>query len=856
MKFNLPSYLLKRFSILAFLLILSFCGRAQSILIKGYVRDSLTGAPIPNVSIFFKGSFGVLSDSTGHYSLFASKTVSKDPHMQVTYVGYKPSSIKIDFDIKDQEVDIKLMPASNDLQDVVVKQKKEKYRNKDNPAVELIKKIIAHRDENKMNAYNTAKYSEYEKMVLSVSNFPKKIANKKYFKQYQFLLNNVDTSKVPGEKLMPIYLDETSSENYFQKQPAKSKKIIIGKNRVNFGEYFDTRGIGKYLASLYQDVNIYENNIPLFGNQFLSPIANSAPAFYQFFIIDTVEINGDRLVHMSFFPRNAENMLFKGNLYVTLDGHYAVEKINLYSPSKINLNLLKRLSISLDFRKQNDGKYLLVKSDLIGSFGVFKKGMGIYSERLVSYNNFETNVNIPSATFNGPTEVVQDSANKKPPTFWTDNRTGNLSLAESKVIDNIDSLQKMKSFKTAMDWTSFITTGYKQAGPLEIGPVYTFYSFNPIEGSRVSLGGRTTPKLSHSFFLDGYGAYGFTDQKWKYFGSATYSFTHKPTYIFPQHFIRASYLKDTKIPGQELQFVQDDNFLYSFKRGTNDKYTYNNIFRLDYTKEFENHFSYNIDLKYWQQSPAGALNFRYPTVNNNPQKQLTNITTGEIGIDLRYAPHEVFYENESYRVPLVNKYPVFELRYLLGIKGLLGGNYNYQNIEANIFKRFYLSQFGYTDITFDGGYVAGSLPFPLLDLAHANQTYAYQLESFNLMNFMEFATDHYASLMVDHYFNGYILNKIPLIKKLKWRSLIEGKLMYGGLRDENNPAINTNQLAFPTTNGDPSTFAFQKQPYFEAGVGIYNIFKILRVDYIWRFSYLDHPNIPTSGIRFRVKFNF
>lgn len=856
MKIHLTHFPKKHFLTLALFIILSFCGKAQSILIKGYVYDSLSGAPVPNVSVFFKGSFGVLTDSTGHYSLIASKIVSKDPNIQYTYVGYKTFSEKINFDIKEQTVNVKLLPTSDKLQDVVVKEKKEKYRNKDNPAVELIKKIIAHRDENKMTAYNTAKYSEYEKMVLSVSNFPKKISDKKYFKQYQFLLNNVDTTKVPGEKLMPIYLDETSSENYYQKSPTKTKKIIIGKNRVNFGEYFDTRGIGKYLASLYQDVNIYDNDIPLFGTQFLSPIANSAPAFYRFFIVDTVEKNGNKLVHMSFFPRNSQNILFRGNLYVTLDGHYSVEKINLYSPNKINLNLLKQLSISLDYQKQPDGKYLLIKSDLIGSFGVFKKGLGVFSERLVSYDNFKTNVTIPAGTFNGPTEVVQDSANNKPPTFWANSRIGNLSAAESKVIKNIDSLQKMKSFRTAMDWTSFVTTGYKQAGPLEIGPINTFYSFNPVEGSRARLGGRTTPKFSHSYYLEGYGAYGFTDQKWKYFGSATYSFTHKPTYIFPQHFIKASYLHDTKIPGQELQFVQDDNFLYSFKRGTNDKYTYNNIFRLDYTKEFANHFSYNVDLKYWQQSPAGNLYFNYPATNNTPAKQVTSITSGEIGIDLRYAPHEVFYENEAYRVPLVNKYPVLELRYLLGIKGLLNGNYNYQNIEANIFKRFYLSQFGYTDVTFDGGYVIGKLPFPLLNLAHANQTYAYNLESFNLMNFMEFVTDHYASLMVDHYFNGYILNKIPLIKKLKWRSVIEGKAMYGGLRDENNPAVNTSQMAFPMTDGQPSTYAFQKQPYFEAGVGIYNILKVLRVDYIWRFSYLNHTNISTSGIRFRLKFNF
>jgi hypothetical protein len=275
---------------------------------------------------------------------------------------------------------------------------------------------------------------------------------------------------------------------------------------------------------------------------------------------------------------------------------------------------------------------------------------------------------------------------------------------------------------------------------------------------------------------------------------------------------------------------------------------------LNYKREFGDHLSYEFGFKYWKQSPAGTIAYVKQTGGINDS--IPAITTGELSAEFRWAPHEQFYIGKLYRVPIVNKYPIFDIRYTAGIKGLTGGEYNYHRFDLDVFKRFYLGPIGYTDITIDGGYLIGKVPFALAEIAHANQTYAYQLASYNLMNFMEFISDHYGSIMVDHYFNGFFFNKIPLLKKLKWREVIEAKVLWSGLRAENDPQKNPDQVKFPLTNGLTETFSMNGTPYLEAGFAVANIFKLVRVDFIKRFTYLNHPEIPTWGIRARTKFDF
>ena len=885
-------------------MLISLHGFAQTTTVNGVVRDAVTRLPLSSVTVSIRNvKGGVMTDSLGQFSIRYFKPFSQ---LVFTSVGYKNQTLtlrKDQFARASQDdslqrttspvgalsntpadslsrptaaapgssadsgrsradgsspdlrlIEVYLQPNSSLLGTVTVRNKKQKYRNKDNPAVELIRHVIENKAKNRMEAYEFAEYEKYEKMQLSLNNVSEKVRNSKLTRKYHFLFDNADTTIIEGKSLLPVYLEEKLSHNYYRSNPQKNKTVILAQKKVDFGEFVDMRGVSSYLNRLYEEVNIYDNNISLFTNLFLSPIADMAPTFYMFFIADTVVVNNQPLVRLTFRPRNPNDFLFRGTMYITLDGNYAVQKLNIITSKNINLNFVRELKINQDFERREDGRYLLTKSDVIGDFGILKKGSGIFGERVISFKNFVTNRPIADSIFKGPVLVTLQQAGTEQDSFWLSHRHDSLSTAESKVYANIDSLKNMPSFRRVMDYATLLLAGYKQAGIFEIGPASTFYSFNPVEGFRLRFGGRTTPKFSNRYYFETYGAYGFKDQKWKYFFSSTYSLNNKSVYGFPLNYIRASYQRETKIPGQELQFVQEDNFLLSFKRGNNDKWLYNNYFKLNYVYEFGNHFSYDFGLKYWKQQPAGTIYYVQPSQTG--LDTLRDLTTGELSVQFRWAPNEQFYQGKLYRIPIVNKYPIFTLRYIAGIKGLLGGQYNYQNLTLNIFKRVYLSQLGYSDITLEGGALFGKVPFPLMEIHHANQTYAYQLNSYNLMNFLEFVSDHYVSVDVDHYFNGFFFNKIPLFKKLKWREVVEGKLLYGGVRSENDPDVNTGQIKYPLTDGVKTTFGLKNQPYIEAGFGIANIFKLVRVDFIKRFTYLDHPGLSTFGIRARLKFDF
>jgi hypothetical protein len=313
---------------------------------------------------------------------------------------------------------------------------------------------------------------------------------------------------------------------------------------------------------------------------------------------------------------------------------------------------------------------------------------------------------------------------------------------------------------------------------------------------------------------------------------------------------------DTKIPGSSLQYVDEANFFLSFKRGTNNKYLYDNSYRLDYIHEYENHFSYSFGLNRLTQAPAGSLYF-INTDNNGINRNITGLITAEFTAGLRYAPHEEFYQGKDSRATIPGKYPIFSLDYDAGLKNILGGQYNFQKLHARVDKRMYLSQLGWADVTFEAGHTFGQVPYPLLNLFHANQTYAYDIYSYNLMNFLEFVSDRYESLNIDQHFNGFFFNKIPLFKKLKWREVASVKAIYGGLGDNNNPALHPSLYQLPVTaTGQPITYALGRTPYVEGSVGIENIFKFVRVDMVRRFTYLNHPEVAKWGIRTLFQFYF
>ena len=837
-----------------FLLLYSLNTSYAQTIVRGSIKDAATHEPLQSVSVYFKGGKGVISSLDGSYTL--STFNDKLTVVQFSYVGYKTISKTIIAD-REQEINIELQLADTKRNVIVKTNKRGKYTNKNNPAVELIRKVIENKSKNRLSAYDYISYEQYEKMEVSLTNTPEKLMNNKVFRNFKFVFENKDTTKLIGKAMLPMYMEEKLSQKYFRTNPEKNKTYILGEKKVNYGDYVDAAGISSYLGRLYEDIDIYQNNISLLTNQFLSPISDMAPTFYRFYIADTIEKDGIKLIRLNFTPRNLNDLLFRGTMFITLDGNYSVQKLNMSVSKNANLNFINELKVNQDFEKGPDGRYHVTMTNVIAELTVRKGAKsGVVEERTVSLKNFTINQPGPDSVYTGESVVRLNDPDKVSEAFWLQHRSPQLNEVEEKVYTNIDSLRNLVSYKRIMDIAILISSGYKSIGPYDIGPVAAFYSFNPVEGFRLRFGGRSTARFSKSIYFENYIAYGFVDEKWKYFVAGSYSFNHTSIYSFPHNFLRLSYQYDTEIPGEEMQFVSEDNFLLSFKRGKNDKWLYNNIFKAEYEKEIGKDFRYTAGFKNWKQTPAGVITYLKP--DGPGLKTIPNLTTTELSASIRWSPHQEFYQGKVYRTPIINKYPVFNFRYIAGIKGLVNGEYTYHNLNLSVNKRFFLSFLGISDVLLEGGYIFGNVPYPLLTIHRANQTYSYQLNAYNLMNFMEFVSDRYAALNIDHYFNGFIFNKIPLLRKLKLREVITGKILYGGIRDENNPAINSSTFKFPVDkeSGLPTTYVLNKTPYIEVSAGIMNIFRLLRVDFVKRLTYLDHPDISKWGIRTRIKIDF
>ncbi|HEY0176083.1 MAG TPA: DUF5686 family protein, partial [Pedobacter sp.] len=659
----------KSFYVLILSIFLSASGAsAQSTIVSGTITDARDKNPLPYVTVTFKGSHLVTkTDANGKYRISSTTPYTQ---LQINYVGYKTRVLTV-VPSTEQVINVRLQEESQTLTEVRISSaKKAKYHNKDNPAVELIRKVIEHKPMNRMQSDVAVEYQQYDWMQFSLSNLPDKFKNKKIFRKYQFLFDQQDSTEVGGKNILPIYLRERLSQNYYRKKPEKTKVSMLADKHVNFDEgLVDNNALGTYFERMYADVNIYDNNIIFTNSQFLSPIADGAPAFYKFFITDTVKTHSPNLIELSFIPRNENALLFEGKIYITMDGKYAVQDAFLKTGKGVNINFVRALQVKLNFEEDSIGKYHLSKSHLLVDFGIGSSdGRGFKGERTVIIKGYKTGVLHPDSLYKGLDLVVAPDAEKRSDQFWADNRLDTLAKDKLKIYSNIDTLGKMKSFKRLMDVASILFIGYKQFGPIEVGPFYSFYSYNNLEGFRLRLGGRTTTDFSTRWYFAGYGAYGFKDERWKGYFSGAYSLNNKSIYKFPQSFIRASYQRDVDVPGDESKTaVPEDNFVSSFRRGVNDQFIYSDFYRAEYMQEYENHFSFNLGFRKWTQTPALALT--YDSYADNQLQRVNSITSSEFNLELRYAPHERFYQGKTYRVRTIEKYPVFDLNFSSGIKG-------------------------------------------------------------------------------------------------------------------------------------------------------------------------------------------
>ncbi|MBK6931332.1 MAG: carboxypeptidase-like regulatory domain-containing protein [Saprospirales bacterium] len=820
-------------------------------MIRGQVTDAETRQPVPFAGIGVpETGAGARADAEGRYELHTQQQFHE---LRITALGYQPQTVPVKPGTA-QTIDIALAPENTRLEEVIIKPGK--YRNKNNPAVELIKLVVAHRDENRVENLQTFREEQYEKVIIGFSNLSERLKGKKTLRSIRFLLDNVDTTKLDGLSVVPVFLQENIQDLVLRAEPHSRKLLVRASQSVKFPGYLEQEGINKALRYLNQEVNLYDNYVVLLTDHFLSPVSNLAPMFYRYYPMDTLEVSGIKVVRLAFFPRNKTDMLLQGDLYIALDSTYPVVRATFGVNPEINLNWVKSLELQQNFQRLPSGKWFLAYEDYRMDFGLGQKGAGLFGQRLVSHREPLINTPLPDSLFQKQyADVVYlPGATRTDTAYWAGARHFSLNGAEAATYGNMDSLQNTRLFKNTARALLLASIGYVNAGPhFEIGPINTFYAFNPVEGNRFRMGGRTSSSLSKRFNVDAYTAYGLSDQRWKFGAAVTLALRGTACNQFPINLLRIKYQKDVRIPGQELAQGQTNNLFTSFVRGVNDKFVYYNRFGFEHEREFQNHFSYAVGLEQQTQQPAGALRFDPVDVGqavNDP------LTTTKAYVRLRYAPGEKFFQTATYRQTIDVNY-IATLHYARGIDGFYGGEYNFQEIRASFYKFSNLPPIGYNYLYLEAGGVFGKVPYPLLTIHRANQTYVYQLYSYNLMNFMEFISDRYIALNMDHNFYGFFLNKIPLIRKLKLREMITLKILYGAITPTNRPYEGSGLYRFPAyPDGSPITYTLEAKPYVEASIGISNLFKVLRIDLVRRFSYLDHPGAPKYGVRGMLQLQF
>lgn len=827
----------------------------QTIQVEGYVKDSITNEVLPYVTVALRGTAkGTATNEKGYFSI---KATSDSMVLSVSYIGYETSFTTLKKGVN--KVDIRLKPAMYELNEVTVRSGKEKYSKKENPAVAFVRHVIARRNLNDPHEHDYFSYNIYEQRTFANNEFDVEKARQNWvYKHVDFIFDYVDSTSVKGKTILPLYNEEIMEDYFFRKSPRVERKVVKGTKRAGIIEIIAEDGVRQFVGEAFQDVDIFQDNIPLFLNRFVSPLSSIGPNYYKYYLLDTVQIDGEPCMDLGFAPFNSESFGFVGHLYVTLDSTYFIKKVNLNIPRDINLNFIGEMSIDQEYIRMDDGTRILTKNDIALVFKLTEKMKGAYARRVALYRNHSFEMPQDMAVFEEKAPVLEsEGAHRQTEEFWTEARGGAGEIQQTSVEKMMAQLREVPFFYWSEKIINVLVNGYVQTSEtnslFEFGPANTFISGNALEGARFRLGGTTTVNFNRRFFMDGYLAYGLKDHKFKGDAIFEYSFNKKKSFRkeYPFHYIRAEYKYDINQIGQHYLYTNADNIFVMLKRRENNLITYMRKAELSYYKENYKGLGYSVLLRHLTEWATPDVPFDLIQADGTTVPA-DHYRSAQLEFYLRWAPNEKFYQSRNYRYPITLDAPVITLSHTMARKGILGSGHNYNRTEIGVRKRFWMSPFGHVDIYAQAGQVWDRVPYPLLYIPNANLSYSIEAESFALMDPMEFINDRFVSWEMSYYMNGWLFNRLPLIKELQLREVLTFRGWYGDLNDKNNPYVNGAGLYKLPGN----TYMMGDKPYMEFGVGVENIFKLVRLDYIWRLSYRDHEGVPNSGLRMKMKFSF
>ncbi|WP_456075435.1 DUF5686 family protein [Hoylesella nanceiensis] len=832
--------------------------------ITGEIVDK-DGYAIPYASAMYKGHhIATASDMNGAFTIERNEGWT----LTISSVGFRSQTIKIDASTP-SHLKIVLKEDSKSLNEVIVKSKRARYSRKDNPAVALMRRVIAAKSKTHLDNHDYYQFNKYQKITLSMNDLQPKDLETGMFKKSSWLLDQIETSPYNNKLILPLSVDETVTQHVYRKNPKTEREIVMGQKTEGINKVIQTGEIiNTLLKDIFTDVDIYDDYVRLLQYPFTSPIGKTAISFYRYYIQDTVYVDRDLCYHINFIPSNQQDFGFRGDLYVLADSTLHVKKCTMTIPARSDVNFVENMKIEQEYTRLQDGDWVLTKDDMFAELKLnklFNKLLVVRTTRLSDYAFDE----LPNKLFKGKAKVRHEAdAMIRDEAFWEQYRTVDLTRGETSMNSFIHKMQQSKGYKWVIFGVRAFLENYVETGStntpskFDIGPVTTMVSSNFVDGLRFRLSGRTTANLNKHWFWSGYYAYGSKSHKHYYSSEVTYSLNKKKNlpFEFPQRNITFETSYDIMSPSDKFLRHNKDNIFMAFRTQKVQQMYFYNRQKLSFDYETDWGFSFNTSLKAESNEPTGDLVFKRMPASSQilTDPFVDKIRTTELAVGIRYNPGQTYMNTKQRRWPVNLDSPEFKLSHTMGLSNVLGGQYQFNRTELGVYKRFWMGSWGYVDTHLNGGIEWNKVPFPLLIMPPVNLSFFEHENTFSMMKNMEFLNDRYAFWSVAWDLNGKILNRLPLVKHLKWREYVAFKGMWGTLTDKNNPRLLTQNATDELLFELPSTTQLmdKKVPYMELVVGVHNIFKFFAIDYVHRFNYNDVPGTKKNGIRFGFNMSF
>ena len=828
------------------LLMMLFLPMQAQEIINGRVVDEATGEGIGFASVQYKGmNLVAITDPQGRFVI----RLLKGKRLTISVLGYKTRTIDVSDD--SEKLFISLRQDAKALKEVTVKKKRTRYSRKNNPAVELMKRVIANKKQTDLALRDYYQYHKYQKLTLALNDVnPALLANPKLSK-FPWLLNQVETNELTGKLILPLSVDETVTQRVYRRTPHDEKNIIRGQRSSGINDFFQTGEIlNTVTKDVFTDINIYDDQVRILQHPFTSPISDGAISFYRFYIEDTLTVGRDSCIHLHFLPNNQQDFGFRGDLYVLKDSSCQVKRCELILPNQTDVNFVENMKLVQEFTQLPTGEWVLSVDDMIVEMVLFdfmQKGVAIKTTRLSDYAFDE----IPKQLFRGKAKTAVDpNAEMQDDAFWQEYRKVELTKSEGSMGDFLNGMQAEGGFKYVMAALKILVENYietSKKSKVDIGPVTSFLSNNFIDGLRTRFGAQTTANLSRHLFWKGYIARGWKSKNTYYSGEMTWSF-NKKKYMpdeFPKRNISFLSTYDVMSPSDKFLSTDKDNVFTSWKWAKVDKMMFYRRQKLTFEREEEWGLRSLFSIKTEQNEAAGNMQF-VPLSSTESVK----FRTTELRAEIEYSPGALYVNSKMRRHKVNREAPIITVSHTTGVEGLLGGDYTYNYTEASIFKRFWFGSWGRIDLYTRAGVQWNQVPFPLLCMPASNLSYFSHKHMFNLINSMEFMNDRFVSVDFNWDMQGKIFNRIPLIRRLHWREYVGAKMLWGALSDKNNPYLESNAgsrvlMAFP----EQTRLMNPDIPYWEISLGIRSIFRFFQVEYVRRMNYNDNRFGPKNSVR-------